>query len=108
MGREEDGEIEAVARALQREERGAGVQEQARALTPHLARLGHELQRAEEHEQRTRRSGGSMGQAASARALVHELDERGPEAAGALVVLHALRVEANGLQQPALLQLRFK
>ena len=49
-----------------------------------------------------------MGQAASARALVHELDERGPEAAGALVVLYALRVEANGLQQPALLQLRFK
>lgn len=49
LRREEDGVVEALRRVAQVEERGRGVEEEARALAPHFARLGDMVQRLAEH-----------------------------------------------------------
>lgn len=106
LGSEEDSEIQAVARVVEREQRRARVQEDSRALTPHLAALRHMLEGEDEEEEGTGGSGGSAGEASAVEVLMDELDERRPQAPGSTVGKDQRGVQTNGVLETVLLELR--
>ena len=85
LRREVDGEVDAALRVLQREQRRAGVEEDATALAPHLSRLRDVLQREEEDEERA--VGSEETETSLALSPVHELDERRPQSSRATMTL---------------------
>lgn len=87
LRREVDGEVDAALRVLQREQRRAGVEEDATALAPHLSRLRDVLQREEEDEERAVGSEETATETSLALSPVHELDERRPQSSRATMTL---------------------
>ena len=87
LRREVDGEVDAALRVLQREQRRAGVEEDATALAPHLSRLRNVLQREEEDEERAVGSEETATETSLALSPVHELDERRPQSSRATTTL---------------------
>ena len=102
------GEVETVLRVVHGEKGRAGVQEDASALTPDLARLSDELQRVHEHEEGQRRTVHSISQADKTGKLVDDLNERSPQAAGAFVVHHHLAIQRQRRRVLTVLHLHIK